>query len=132
VRGGGDHRHEVAVLGIGDRLLHLLRRPPGGDEDHLVQTEDALHLAGGEDVAVMDGIERPAHPADPSSLQLHGCQRSESAVFLRFLSRLRWCAPPVSQVNPSSTMKVMKMPMPTAWAGSPSLADAPDSARIMS
>src|SRR5699024_6877441 len=132
VRRSGHDRHQVAVLGIGDLLRRLLPGPAGGHEDDLVQPEDALHVARGDEVPVVDGIERPAHHADPSSLQLHGGQSSEPVVYLRFLSMLRWWAPPVSQVKPSRIIRRMKMPMPTVGALMPSLACAPDSARIMS
>src|SRR5699024_7070979 len=133
VRRSGHDRHQVAVLGIGDLLRRLLPGPAGGHEDDLVQPEDALHLAGGDEVPVVDGIEGPTHHADPSSLQLHGTQSSEPVVFSRFfLSLLRWCFPPVSQVKPSRVIRMRKTPIPTTGGVMPSLAMPPDSARIMS
>jgi hypothetical protein len=44
----------------------LRRDLAGGHEDHFVQREVVRDLAGGNQVAVMDGIERAAHHADPA------------------------------------------------------------------
>src|SRR5690606_40659513 len=108
----------------------LLPGPAGGDEDDLVESEDALDLGGCDEVAVMDRIEGPAHHADPSPLLLHAPQRSGS--MREVVSRLRCCAPPVSQVRPSSAIRIRNVPMPMTGALRPSLAAAPDSARIRS
>jgi hypothetical protein len=74
---GGDDRHEVTVLGRADDLALLLPRRPGRDEDDLVETEGVGDLAGGDEVAVMDRIERSAHHsqlADRHRLLLHDCR----------------------------------------------------------
>src|SRR6478672_2257154 len=57
----GDHRHEVAVLGRGDLACVLLPGLAGGDEDDLIEVEQGLDLARGDQVTVMDGVEGPAH-----------------------------------------------------------------------
>ena len=67
VGGGGDHRHQVAVLGRADLALALLPRLAGRHEHDLVETEQAGDLAGGHQVPVVDGIERPAHDPDPAA-----------------------------------------------------------------
>src|SRR5215216_6788323 len=63
VRGGGDLGHPVAVLGRAhpDRLLP---GPAGGDEHHPVQLELPARLLGGDQVAVVDGVEGAAHDPD--------------------------------------------------------------------
>ena len=63
----GDDRHEVAVLGRADLALGLLPRLTGRHEDDLVEPEQPGDLAGGDEVAVVDGIERPTHDPDPAT-----------------------------------------------------------------
>jgi hypothetical protein len=63
VRGGGDHGHQVAVLGGADPN-RLLPWPAGGHEHHRVQVELPARLLGGDEVAVVDGIEGAAHDPD--------------------------------------------------------------------
>jgi hypothetical protein len=65
VRRRGDHRHQITVLGFADLLAGLLPRLAGGDEHDFIEPELGGHLAGGHKVAVMDGIKRPAHHAQP-------------------------------------------------------------------
>src|SRR5690625_1024800 len=91
VRGGGDHRHQVAMLGVGDLPVRLLPRTARGDEDDLVQPEHALDLAGGDEVTVVDRVEGSTHHTDPAPLLLHR-QRSE---LLSVFPRLRWFSPRV-------------------------------------
>ena len=66
IRGGGDDRHEVAVLGGGHGATNLLPGPPGRDEHHFVEAEQVGDLAGGDEVAVVDGVECSAHHAEPA------------------------------------------------------------------
>src|ERR1017187_3009080 len=66
VRRGGDHRHQVAVLGGRDGTEILLVRLAGRHEDDLVQREVVRDLAGGDQVTMMYGIEGSAHHADAS------------------------------------------------------------------
>jgi len=63
VRGGGDQRHLVAVLGRGhpERLLPGLA---GGHEHHAVEAELPAGLLGGDEVTVVDGVEGAAHDPD--------------------------------------------------------------------
>jgi len=54
------------------RVSERIDATRGGDavglpEHHLVQAEQPRHLAGGDQVTVMDGIERPAHHPQPAS-----------------------------------------------------------------
>ena len=69
IGGGGDHGHQVAVLGGGD-VAGLLPRLARRHEHHFVQIEQIGNLAGRDQVPVVDGIERPAHHAQPAS-RLH-------------------------------------------------------------
>ena len=62
---GRDHRHQVAVLGGADVAPLLLPWLAGRDEHHLVEFETVGDLARGNQVAVVDGIERPTHHAEP-------------------------------------------------------------------
>ena len=64
---GGDDRHQVAVLGRADLAVGLLPRLAGGHEDDLVEPEQACDLAGGDEVAVVDRVERAAHDPDSSA-----------------------------------------------------------------
>ena len=68
---GGDHRHQVPVLRSRD-VAALLPGLTAGHEHDFVEVEQVGNLAGGDQVAVMDGIERPAHHAEPAKLLLHG------------------------------------------------------------
>jgi hypothetical protein len=63
---GGDHRHQVPVLGRGDLAGLLLVRLPGRHEDDLVQGEVMRDLARGDQVTMVDGVERAAHHSDPA------------------------------------------------------------------
>ena len=67
IGGGGDDRHQVAVLGRADLALALLPRLTGRHEHDLVQPEQPGDLAGGDEVAVVDGVERPTHDPDSSA-----------------------------------------------------------------
>ena len=71
---GGDDRHQVAVLGRADRALGLLPGLAGRHEHDLVEAEQPGDLAGGDEVAVVDGIERPTHDPDPAT-----CHRASLA-----------------------------------------------------
>ena len=64
VRRGGDHRHQITVLGVGDLLVELEDRPAGRHENHLVEVIHPGHLRGGDQVAVVDRVEGSAHDAD--------------------------------------------------------------------
>lgn len=61
VGGGGDDRHEVPVLGRTDALPLLLPGPPGGDEDHFVESEPVGDLTGRNEVAMVNGVEGATH-----------------------------------------------------------------------
>src|SRR5690606_29300612 len=63
VRGGGDDRHEVPVLGGTDRAVVLEVGLAGWHEHNLVQLEQRGGLAGRDQVAVVDGIEGATHHA---------------------------------------------------------------------
>src|SRR5215469_13849902 len=72
VRRRGDHRHQVAIFGRGYLPALLLPRLAGGHENNLVKREDVPNLAGRDEVAVMDGVERPPHHPDPDlAVSLH-------------------------------------------------------------
>ena len=77
---GGDHRHQVAVFAGAD-LAVLLPGLTGRHEDHLVEVEPVGHFAGGDQVAVVDGIERPTHHSQPPLL--HGLPAYWRAKLLR-------------------------------------------------
>src|SRR5262249_5533620 len=62
-----DDRHQVAVLGGGDIAMVFLPRLPGRHEHHFVELEQAGDLAGRDQVAIVDGIERPTHYPQPST-----------------------------------------------------------------
>ena len=70
----GDDRHQVAVLGRADLALGLLPRLAGRHEDDLVEPEQRGDLAGGDEVPVVDRVERPAHDPDPAT-----CHRASLA-----------------------------------------------------
>ena len=66
VGGGGDHRHQVAVLGRRDVAVGLLPRGSGRHEDDLVEVEPGLDLGRGHEVAVVDRVEGATHHPDPA------------------------------------------------------------------
>ena len=68
-----DDGHEVAVLGGADPPVVLLVRVARRHEHDLVEGEPGRDLAGGRQVPVVDGVERPAHDPDPPA---HVTQRS--------------------------------------------------------
>ena len=74
---GGDHRHQVAVFAGAD-LAALQPGLAGRHEHHLVEVEQVSHLAGRDQVAVVDGIERPTHHSQPPLL--HGLPAYLSGV----------------------------------------------------
>ncbi|MBG9885002.1 hypothetical protein ABE10_00050 [Bacillus toyonensis] len=59
---GGDHRHEIAMLAGGD--VALLPGAARGDEDDLVEPEGVRDLAGSDEMAVVDRVERSPHHTD--------------------------------------------------------------------
>jgi hypothetical protein len=61
-------------------------RLAGRDEHHLIQAELPEGLLGGDQVAVMDGIERPAHDPEPSRLVHWGILVLGIVVLSLFLS----------------------------------------------
>jgi hypothetical protein len=63
---GGDDRHQVPVLGRGDLTVVLLVRLSGRHEDDLVQREVVRDFARGDQVTMVDGVERAAHHSDPA------------------------------------------------------------------
>ena len=77
VRGSGDDRHQIAVLGRGHRPRRLLPRLPGGHEDDLVEAEPARprwRRPGGR-----GGSGRTSHPSRPARIrELSGRDRSGS------------------------------------------------------
>ena len=64
VRGGRDHRHQVAVLGRRDLAVGLLPRLAGRARRRPRRGRTSLHLASGDQVAVVDGVEGATHDAD--------------------------------------------------------------------
>ena len=65
IRRGGDYCHQVAIFRRGHLPVSLLPRLPGRHEDHFIEVEAPGHLAGGHQVAVMDGIEGATHHPQP-------------------------------------------------------------------
>src|SRR6476659_3997947 len=63
----GDDRHQVAILGSGDVAMVLLPGLAGRDVHHFVELEQIGNLAGRDQVAVVDGVERPTHHPHPPS-----------------------------------------------------------------
>jgi hypothetical protein len=61
---GRDDSHEIAVFRRGDVAAGLHPWLSGGHEHHLVQLKFGQRRLGGHQVAVMDGIEGPAHHAE--------------------------------------------------------------------
>ena len=57
-------RHRNAVLGVGDDPRLFLPRLSGRDEQDAVEREALSHLFGGDEMSVVDGIERPTHHTD--------------------------------------------------------------------
>ena len=74
---GGDDRHQVAVFAGAD-LAPLQPGLTGRHEHHLVEVEQVSHLAGRDQVTVVDGIERPTHHSQPPLL--HGLPAYLSGV----------------------------------------------------
>jgi hypothetical protein len=62
---GGDHRHQIAVLALGD--IGLLIRLTGRYEHDLIEVEILSDFTGSDQVPVMDGVEGTAHHADPAA-----------------------------------------------------------------
>ena len=89
VRGCGDDRHQVAVLGRGDHALGLLPRVPGRHEDDLVEVEPRLHLRRCDQVAVVDGIEGAAHHPDSASRPGHWMRHTATIRSARVRHRRR-------------------------------------------
>ena len=67
-----DDRHEVAILGRTDVSVRLLPGLARRDEDHLFEAEPIGNLAGGDEVTVVDRVERAAHDAEPSTRRAGG------------------------------------------------------------
>ena len=65
VVGGGQKGHGIAVLAGGHLLVELEGGPACGHEDHDVKAEVIEGLLGGDEVAVVDGVEGAAHDAEP-------------------------------------------------------------------
>ena len=74
---GGDHGHQVAVF-TGADLAAFQPGLTGRHEHHFVEIEQVGHLAGRDQVAVVDGIERPTHHSQPPLL--HGLPAYLSSV----------------------------------------------------
>ena len=55
------------MLGGRHLAVRLARRFPGGHEQHPVQIELDERLIGGDEVTVVDRVERPAHDAESES-----------------------------------------------------------------
>src|SRR5665647_6153 len=103
----GDDRHQIAVLGRGHHARALLPRLTGRGEHHLIEVEQSLDLAGGHEVTMMDGIERPTHDADaPGQWCAPGSGLSYLAAVLR-----------KDHSTPRSTMKHPKAMAPKAHGG---------------
>ena len=95
------------MLGRGHHARALLPRLTGGGEHHLIESEQSLDLAGGHEVAMMDGIERSTHDADaPGQLCAPGLGLSYLAAVLR-----------KDHSTPRSTMKHPKAIAPKAHGG---------------
>src|SRR5665647_1228554 len=103
----GDDRHQIAVLGRGHHARALLPWLTGRGEHHLIEVEQGLDLAGGHEVTMMDGIERPTHDADaPGQWCAPGSGLSYLAAVLR-----------KDHSTPRSTMKHPKAMTPKAHGG---------------
>src|SRR5690606_16389400 len=67
---GGHHGHEVTVLRRRHLTTRLLPWLAGGHEDHFIEPDTMLHLTGGNEVSVVNRVERAAH--DPDTACGHG------------------------------------------------------------
>ena len=112
VAGRGDHGHQVAVLGRGDLPIRLHPGLARGDEDHLVQAEGPQGRLGGDEVAVMDGVEGAAH--DPQAL---GVAHQPDC-------RCRICRDRGTK-EPGATRREVRRPTRGAARGAPRSAQAP-------
>ena len=61
---GGDHSHQIPIFGVGDVLVQLEHRSAGGYENHLIEVVYPSYFGGGDQVAVVNRVERAAHDAD--------------------------------------------------------------------
>ena len=61
VRGSCQHRHGVAILGVAHVLALLERRRTGRHEQHQIEIERLARLLGGDQVTVVNRVERSAH-----------------------------------------------------------------------
>ena len=65
VRRRRDYGHKVAVLP--HRHVFLMRLLAGGNEDNFVQFKMSGNLTRGNEVSVVNGVERPTHDTDSSA-----------------------------------------------------------------
>ena len=68
VRGGGEDRHGITVLGRRHRLVKLKGGRPCRHKEHSVQVERLARLLGSHQMPVMDGIKGATHNAEPKLL----------------------------------------------------------------
>jgi hypothetical protein len=66
-----DNGHQVPVLGRADLDVALLPRLAGGHEHDLVEREPVGDLARGDEVTVVDRVERAAHDSDTTPGYVH-------------------------------------------------------------
>src|SRR5699024_3947111 len=64
VRGGSHHSHQITILGHRYSATRLLPGLAGRNENDLIQPEPRLHLAGGNEVTMVNRVEGAAHDAD--------------------------------------------------------------------
>ena len=60
----GDHGHQITVLSVGDFLIELEHGPARRHENHLVKIVDPGDFGCGDQVAVVNRVERAAHNAN--------------------------------------------------------------------
>ena len=78
---GGDHSHQIPIFGVGDVLVQLEHRSAGGYENHLIEVVYPSYFGGGDQVAVVNRVERAAHDADAQAcMPVAACGKSAFAV----------------------------------------------------
>ncbi len=89
VRGSGQHRHGVAILGVAHVLVLLERGRTGGHEQHQIKIERLACLLGGDQVAVVEEAiiylqHRMARMGVDDALIKAGCKNGDEVRILGY------------------------------------------------